>query len=148
MVSSPLTASSPSDLLVIAVDSKLRLGNFSTSRKSALLRCASRCPSPVWIEAASIEALTVDAVMSCSSKFKVPVSLVNCPFRFEIIMCLTLNSATEWAGSRFQVLTAVCGTASVLIFILLLGNDRLDALSRYSFQQIYKPKKLADRAPR
>jgi hypothetical protein len=32
---------------------------------------------------------------------------------FEIIMCLTLNSATECAGSRFQVVVEVCGVASV-----------------------------------
>jgi hypothetical protein len=31
---------------------------------------------------------------------------VNLPFTLEIIMCLTLNSAAEWAGSMFQVVVA------------------------------------------
>src|SRR5260370_41527176 len=36
-------------------------------------------------------------------------------------MCLTLNSATVWTGSMFQVLVAVCGVASVLIGVSFLS---------------------------
>ncbi len=38
-----------------------------------------------------------------SSKTSSPVMPVNWPFTFEIIMCFTLNSAAECAGSIFQV---------------------------------------------
>ena len=80
---------------VMRVDLKDSVGNFSTSKKSALFRCASRWASRVLIEAASIEASTRDLVRSDSSRVRTPVTLVNCPFTLEIIMCLTLNSATE-----------------------------------------------------
>src|SRR5437763_7867132 len=124
------------------VDLNVSVGNFSTSKKSGLLKCVSRCLSPVLIELASIEASTLELVASCSSRCKAPATLVNWPFTFEIIMCLTLNSATEWAASRFQVLAAVCGIASVLIFSLLFAYNPLDALSRSSLQQISCLKKL------
>jgi len=58
MVRSPSTASSPSLTMLMPLDLKCRVGNFSTSKKSGLFRCASRCSSRVWIEAASIEAST------------------------------------------------------------------------------------------
>jgi hypothetical protein len=48
------------------------------------------------------------------------------PPHVEIIMCLTLNSATECAGSRFQVVVAVCGLAIVLMVAIL--SPLLDAL--------------------
>src|SRR5207237_6923810 len=64
---------------------------------------------------------------SDSSRVRTPVTLANCPFTLEIIMCLTLNSATEWAGSMFHVVVAVCGIASVLVLVLsfLLALDAL-----------------------
>ena len=49
---------------------------------------------------------------SDSSRVRTPVMPVNWPFTLEIIMCLTLNSATEWAGSMFQVVVAVCGACA------------------------------------
>src|SRR5713101_241464 len=55
MVRSPSTASSPSRTRPMRVDLKDSVGNFSTSKKSALFRCASRWASRVSIEAASIE---------------------------------------------------------------------------------------------
>src|SRR6266567_1161006 len=124
IVRSPSAASSPSRTTLMRVDLKERVGNFSTSKKSALLRCASRWASRVSIEAASIEASTCDLVTSDSSSVSTPVTLGNCPFTFEIIICFTLNSATEWTGSRFQVVVVVdvCGIASVLmVFVLSLS---------------------------
>src|SRR2546425_10475597 len=53
--------------------------------------------------------------MSDSSMVIVPSISLNCPFTFVIIMCLTLNSAAECAGSRFQVVVLVCAAIAVLI---------------------------------
>src|SRR5882762_7988873 len=124
MVRSPSTASSPSRTRLMRVDFKDIVGNFSTSKKSALFRCASRWASRVSIEAASINASTREFIRSDSSRINTPVTLANCPFTLEIIMCLTLNSATEWTGSRFQVLVAafgaaVCGVGDVLMVTIL-----------------------------
>ena len=47
MVKSPPTSNSPSLLRVIRVDLNVSLGNFSTWKKSSLLRCASRWESRV-----------------------------------------------------------------------------------------------------
>src|SRR5215469_8584072 len=33
-------------------------------------------------------------------------------------MCLTLNSATEWAGSTFQVVVEICGAATVVVVMV------------------------------
>src|SRR5579859_346470 len=119
MVRLPATASSPSPMRFMRVDWNVSSGNFSTSKKSALLRCASRCASRVLMEAASTEASTWELARSVSSRASRPWTLVNWPFTFEIIMCLTLNSATEWTGSMFQVAVDVCGVASVLMVVLL-----------------------------
>src|SRR5205807_4769211 len=56
IVKSPSTASSPSRTSLTLVDLNDNVGNFSTWKKSALLRCASRWASRVSIEAASITA--------------------------------------------------------------------------------------------
>src|SRR5690242_4131721 len=91
------------------------------------------------MEAASMVASTREFVGSLSSKVSVPFTPVNCPFTLEIIMCFTLNSATEWTGSMFQVLTVVCGAASVLMVGFPFAFV-FDVLSRYSLQQIMLPK--------
>ena len=49
------------------VDLKVKTWNFSTSKKSALFRCASRCGSRVLIVDASMDARIFDLVMSFSS---------------------------------------------------------------------------------
>ncbi len=91
----PSTESSSTFTFETRVDLKVKTGNFSTSRKSALFRCASRCGSRVLIELASIEASIFDLVMSALFSSNLPVTAVNSPFTFEIIMCLTLNWAVE-----------------------------------------------------
>src|SRR5579859_3143001 len=58
MTKSPVTASLPSPVRATRVDLKESVGNFSTSKKSALFRCPSRWASQVLTEAASIEAST------------------------------------------------------------------------------------------
>src|SRR5487761_736760 len=103
------------------VDWKDSVGNFSTSKKSALLRCVSRWASPVLMEAASIEASTRELVKSVASRSRTPLTFVNCPFTFEIIMCFTLNSAAEWTGSMFHVVVAAFGAASAFMSLLLSG---------------------------
>src|SRR5579864_6582327 len=138
MVRLPVTAYSPSPLRVTRVDLKERVGNFSTSKKSALFRCASRWSSRVWTEAASIEASIWDLDTSISSRVITPVTFVNCPLTLEIIMCLTLNSATVWTGSMFQVVVAVCGVAGVLM--AGIPFKEFDSLGRYSLQQIIAQK--------
>src|SRR5580698_9249826 len=120
------------------VDLKERVENFSTSKKSALFKCESRCASRVFTDAASMVTSTFDLVTSPSWRSSVPETPENWPFTFEIIMCLTLNSATECAGSMAQVLTAVCGVVAVVADMVLapFASFGLDALPRYSFQQI------------
>src|SRR5579864_7726111 len=79
------------------------VGYFSKSRKSALLRCASRWGSPVLrVETSRVASMKErDASVECSVRS--PVMPLMVPFTLAIIMCLTLNSATVWAGSIFQV---------------------------------------------
>ena len=43
------------------------------------------------------------------------------PFTFEIIMCLTLNSAAEWAGSMFQVVVAGVAVAADVVVCVVVG---------------------------
>ena len=43
----------------------------------------------------------MDSVGSVSCRSESPERPVNLPFTLEIIMCLTLNSAAEWAGIEF-----------------------------------------------
>src|ERR1035437_10110456 len=45
--------------------------------------------------------------------------MVRSPFTFEIIMCFTLNSAAEWAGSRFQVIRE----AGVTVVVAMGGGS-------------------------
>jgi hypothetical protein len=59
------------------------------------------------------------------------------PFTFEIIMCLTLNSAEEWAGSSFQVVTVPGAGVAVVMFVLLLsplGCGRKEFVSTSKFK--------------
>src|SRR5258707_10977812 len=117
---------------MMRVDLKERVGNFSTSKKSALFKCASRCASRVFTDAASMVTSTFDLVTSPSWRSSVPETPENWPFTFEIIMCLTLNSATECAGSMAQVLTAVCGAVAVVAVDMVLAVDMALAPFAYS----------------
>ena len=69
------------------------------------------------------------------SRWRVPERPLKLPFTLEIIMCLTLNSAVEWAGSSFQVVT-VAGVVVVVAMGWLL-SPVLDARRRYSLQQVF-----------
>ena len=62
-----------------------------------------------------MEAATHAFNKSASFSSSAPLIRVNCPFTLEIIMCFTLNSATEWTGSMFQVVLAVCGIAGAFM---------------------------------
>src|SRR5260370_27047665 len=120
---------------MMRVDLKERVGNFSTSKKSALFKCASR----VFTDAAWMVTSTFDLVTSPSWRSSVPERPENWPFTFEIIMCLTLNSATECAGSMAQVVTAFCGAVAVVAVDMVsapFASFGLDALPRYSLQRI------------
>src|ERR1019366_11954 len=103
---SPVTVNSPPEAGVTLADLKVIVGNVSASKKSALFRWPSRCSSPVEMVLMGIEASIADLVTSASSRLRTPERPVNLPFTLEIIMCLTLNSAAEWAGSMFQVVVA------------------------------------------
>src|SRR6185369_719771 len=116
MFRSPATVSTPF-FLETRLDLKVSVGNFSTSKKSALFRCPSRCASPVLMVAESSETSTPDFVRSALSSFNVPVTPLNSPFTFEIIMCRTLNSAWEWTGSTFQVVAEVTSAAVAVVIL-------------------------------
>src|SRR4029077_4711585 len=143
MVNSPSTACSSWFLGITRVDLNKRVGNFSTSKKSALFKCASRCASRVFTDAASMVTSTFDLVTSPSWRSSVPETPGNWPFTFEIIMCLTLNSATECAGSMAQVLTAVCCVVAGVAVVMVsapFASFGLDAMPRYSLQRIIQKK--------
>src|SRR5438876_11839278 len=67
-----------------------------------------------------MEASMVEREGSTACSFNTPVKPVRLPFTLEIIMCLTLNSAAEWAGSRFQVVVEA-GVAVVVAMGWLLS---------------------------
>ena len=106
MVRLPVIFNMPSPDFTILVDTKVIVGNLVASKKPSLFRSSSRRETRVSIEATSIEALTVDLVMSESSITTVPVTLVNSPWMLEIPRCRTINCAFAWYGSIFQVLVA------------------------------------------
>src|SRR5579862_3494444 len=120
MVRLPVTAYSASPFFATLVDLKVILGNFSTSKKSALFRWPSRCASPVFTVATSTEASTEERVASVACSVSTPERPEKLPLTLEIIMCLTLNSAPEWAGSRFQV---VVDAAVAVVIVELLPSS-------------------------
>src|SRR5260370_7640236 len=86
-----------------------------------------------------------DLVTPPSWRSSVPETPENWPFTFEIIMCLTLNSATERAGSMAQALAAVCGAVAVVAVDMEsapFASFGLDALPRYSLQRILQETNL------
>ena len=78
-------------------------GNFSTSKKSAERRCASRCGVPVSMLEASMVASTDDRVRSPSSSAIAPVYLAKRPRTFETTMWRIEKLMPEWAASMFQL---------------------------------------------
>ena len=64
----------PSPAFSIEALRKVIVGNRSTSRKSGLFRCASRCAWPVSTLEASMMATTDEFVRSSSSSSIVPVA--------------------------------------------------------------------------
>ena len=76
------------------MDAKVIVGCFSTSKKSALRMCASRCSWPVLIEERSTDAVTDDASGS-SAVTIVPSNVSKRPRTLLTIMCLTTNETSE-----------------------------------------------------
>src|SRR6266567_730169 len=135
MVRSPITAYATSPVFLTEVDLKVMVGYFSTSKKSALLRCPSRWASPVVRVDMSMEASAVERVGSVGSSLRTPLMPVRLPFTLEIIMCLTLNSAAEWAGSSFQVIREA---GEAVVVAMGVGSFHfLDAAGKYSLQQVF-----------
>src|SRR5262245_49551867 len=133
MVKSPSTENSPFWTWLTRPDLNEMSGYFSTSRKSALFKCASRWASRVSIDAASIETSTREFARLDSSKFNTPATFEKCPLTLAIIMCLTLNSASACAGSMFQVV--VC---SVTVWVLSFrgsGNCGLGVVNDISLDR-------------
>src|SRR6185437_74467 len=81
---------------------KVSLGNFSTSKKSGLLRWPSRVGSWVLMLVTSISALTEDLAKSSSTEM-VPVKTPKLPRTLAIIMWRTEKFTPECEGSMFQV---------------------------------------------
>ena len=70
------------------------VGWFSTSKKSALRMCASRCSCPVLIEVRSTVAVT-DDLSGSSAVTIVPSNLSKRPRTLLTIMCRTTNETSE-----------------------------------------------------
>src|SRR5690349_6159186 len=130
MVRSPSTSRSPFPWGVTRVEVNVNVGNFSTSRKSALRKCVSRSGSRVSIEAASIDASTWDLLISVSSIVRTPFTGLKCPLTLVIIICLTLNSAVVWTGSMFQVVVVGCGAFALILhsFFARAQSKHVDTL--------------------
>ena len=111
------------------------VGYFSASKKSALFRWPSRCASPVVMVETSTEASMEERLASVACSSRVPLRPLKRPFTLEIIMCFTLNSADEWAGSSFQVVTEA--GEEVVVAIGLAPFTTLDAPGIYSLQQLF-----------
>src|SRR5262245_14165781 len=133
MVKSPSTENSPFWTWLTRPDLNEMSGYFSTSRKSALFKCASRWASRVSIDAASIEASTLEFATLDSSRFKTPATFAKCPFTLAIIMCLTLNSASACAGSMFQVVG--CSDTVCVLSLKSSGNCGLRVVDDISFDR-------------
>jgi len=90
------------------------LGWLSASKKSGERRWASRCSSPVLIEATSTvpEAVAPDSEMS-----SLPSNVPKLPRTVAMPMCLTWNSTRECAGSTVQV---PVGTAVTVVLMVCL----------------------------
>src|SRR3954452_20923915 len=79
------------------------MGWFSTSRKSALRRWASRAGSPVQIPVASISPWKVASRQLSQSSSSRPWMSLKRPRTQVTIMWRARNSASVWPGSKIQV---------------------------------------------
>src|ERR1019366_9250483 len=113
IVRSPVTFHSPSAPATF-FETNVIAGNFSTSRKSALFRCASRCSSRVWMVVASMLASTREFSGAPASNTTVPVTLENSPRTLDTIRCRTLNPAVEWTGSIVYLTACLMCCSSLL----------------------------------
>src|SRR5450755_1514104 len=82
---------------------KVMLGWFSTSKKSALRRCASRSGSPVHSLVASKWPSKRVCLQSPRSKSSSPRMSLKRPRTQVTIMCRARNSASEWPGSKIHL---------------------------------------------
>ena len=86
----------------ISVEAKLHWPNFSTSKKSPLLRWPSRFASPVETVAGSSVAAT-DVLARSSPTVIWPSVTVTVPRTLEMPACRTLKAASVCEGSMTQV---------------------------------------------
>src|SRR3979409_1584569 len=110
MVRSPVTEERSSAETSTLVLRKEADGYFSTSKKSAERRCASRCASAVSRLAGSMVTSTEEEAGFSASKRSCPLHLVKRPRVFETTMWRTEKATAEWEGSMFQTLSAMCLT--------------------------------------
>ncbi len=105
----PLISSSPCSLYSSALTTSARelrkmiFGWFSTSRKSPLFRCPSRCSLLVRTLAASISTSAEDFVGSAWSILITPEKTLKPPRTVATIACRAAKPSRVCAGSRSQV---------------------------------------------
>ena len=87
----------------IFFDLNVIVGNFSTSKKSALRRWSSRFGSRVFTEATSIVAEIFAEPGSAGLPSMLAVNLSKVPFTFDTIMWRTAKPTVEWELSTVQV---------------------------------------------
>ena len=80
-----------------------RLASTSTSKKSALRRCASRSGDPVLTEASCTVTSAVEPVGFAASITMVPATSSNAPRTLVTIACRATKPRREWLGSMVQV---------------------------------------------
>src|SRR5579859_154163 len=101
MVRSPHTSYDPSLSTFSYLEAtNFNCGNCAASKKSGDFRCPSRCSAPVEMESTSAVKVTFAVMKSSPSVSTAASNFVNFPLTLEIIICFTLNSTSEWEGSR------------------------------------------------
>src|SRR5664279_2249257 len=107
------------------------VGWFSTSRKSALFRWASRSGSPVQSPRASISTLTEEFFGFAGSNSSVPCTLLKCPRTQVTIMCRAQNSAAVCPGSKNHLaMTRLLSTGRALRSALPFGHEKENGADR------------------
>ncbi|SKY53747.1 Uncharacterised protein [Mycobacteroides abscessus subsp. abscessus] len=101
------------------VETKVALGNWSASKKSADLMWPSRCGFPVVMVVTSISACT-EGVPS-SATVMVPLNDSNLPRTLLTIRCFTTKPTVEWVGSMFQTPASMGALTVLVVMVKLLG---------------------------
>ena len=119
----PAIRHEPSPAGVMPAETNVALGKCSASKKSALLRCASRCSVPVLMDATPISALSVAVRRSSSVTLNEPAMSLKVPRTVENTMCLTAKPMVECVGSMVQLVVGVAMAVMGSLGVMRTGRN-------------------------